>query len=166
MPAKLFFFRNTIRNKLMLLLLAATILPIATSMIVSYTSTKQSVSKEAYDQNTRLLSLAQTNVLNYLQNINQKSLAVYNSINVPRSLYYILEHNMENEVFPNDISDVIRNRNLLKDHLINIYQSLSEIHQVRLYVVSQRTTYLLRAKGDIKSGTPEFEFSEPVKKPY
>ncbi len=166
MPNTRLFFRNTIRNKLMLLLLAATILPIATSMIVSYTSTKQSVSREAYDQNARLLSLAQTNVLNYMQNINQKSLAVYNSINVPRSLYYILEHNMENEVFPNDISDVIRNRNLLKDHLINIYQSLSEIHQVRLYVVSQQTTYLLRAKGDIKSGTPQFAIAEPIKKPY
>ncbi|MFC5532308.1 cache domain-containing sensor histidine kinase [Cohnella yongneupensis] len=166
MPNKLPFIRNTIRNKLMLLLLVATILPIATSMIVSYTSTKHSVSQEAYDQNTRLLSLAQTNLLNYVQNINQKSLAVYNSINVPRSLYYILEHNMEDEVFPNDISDVIRNRNLLKDHLTNIYQSVSEIYQVRLYVVSQNTTYLLRNNDDIKAGTPTLEFADTVKKPY
>lgn len=166
MPMKLPLFRNTIRNKLMLLLLFATILPIVTSMIVSYTSTKHSVSRESYDQNARLLSLAQTNLLNYMMNINQKSLAVYNSINVPRSLYYILEHNMEDEVFPNDLTDVIRNRNLLKDHLTNIYQSLNEINQVRLYVVSQQTTYLLRNNDDVKSGTPDPAFRDSVKKPY
>ncbi|WP_373229884.1 sensor histidine kinase [Cohnella sp.] len=160
------FFRNTIRNKLMLLLLIATILPIATSMVISYNSTKRSISEEAYEKNTRLLSLAKTNMLNYMHNINQKSLAVYNSINVPRSLYYILEHNMENEVFPSGLSDVIRNRNLLKDHLLNIYQSVSEFHQVRLHVVKQNTTYLLKSDDDIKVGTPENPHHVTLKKTF
>ncbi|WP_123039929.1 cache domain-containing sensor histidine kinase [Cohnella candidum] len=137
-------FRNTIRNKLMLLLLLATILPIASSMVISYNSTKRSISDETIEKNARLLSLGTTNLLNYVNNINQKSLAVYNSINVPRSLYYILEHNMEDEVFPNDLSDVIANRNLLKDHLYNIYQSVSEFNQVRLHVVKQKVTYILK----------------------
>lgn len=161
-----FLFRNTIRNKLMLLLLIATILPIATSMVISYNSTKASISEEAYEKNTRLLSLAKTNMLNYMNNINQKSLAVYNSINVPRSLYYILEHNMESEVFPNELTDVIRNRNLLKDHLLNIYQSVSEFHQVRLHVVKPNTTYLLRSDDDIKVGTPESAHNVTLKKTY
>jgi two-component system sensor histidine kinase YesM len=159
-------FRNTIRNKLMLLLLIATILPIATSMVISYTATKRSISEEAYEKNARLLSLGRTNLLNYMQNINQKSLAVYNSINVPRSLYYILEHNMENEVFPSDISDVIRNRNLLKDHMLNMYQSVKEIKQVQLHVVSQNTTYLLRNGDDIRAGVPAKSYAEVRKKPY
>ncbi|MBB3110730.1 two-component system sensor histidine kinase YesM [Paenibacillus phyllosphaerae] len=147
-------FKNTIRNKLMLLLLAATIVPIASSMVISYIATKNSITEEAVATNARLLSLGKTNILNYMNNINQKSLAVYNSMNVPRSLYYLLEHDMEDEVFPNDLSDVIRNRNLLKDHLYNIYQSIQEFAQVRLYVVKQNTTYLLR-NDDLKVGQNE-----------
>ncbi|TYP75500.1 two-component system sensor histidine kinase YesM [Paenibacillus methanolicus] len=147
-------FKNTIRNRLMLLLLAATILPITTSMIISYNATKSSVTEESVAMNTRLLSLGKTNIVNYMNNINQKSLAVYNAMNVPRSLYYLLEHDMEDEVFPNDLTDVIRNRNLLKDHLYNIYQSVQEFHQVRLYVVKTNATYLLR-NSDMKVGQTE-----------
>ncbi|MDQ0113476.1 cache domain-containing sensor histidine kinase [Paenibacillus harenae] len=142
---------NTIRNKLMLLLLAATILPIATSMIISYNATTGSITEEAIAKNNRLLSLGKTNIMNYMSNINQKSLAVYNSMNVPRSLYYILERSLEDEVFPNDLTDVINNRNLLKDHLYSIYQSVSEFNKVRLYVVKQNATYLLW-NDDIKVG--------------
>ncbi|WP_162848511.1 cache domain-containing sensor histidine kinase [Paenibacillus nanensis] len=142
---------HTIRQKLTLLLLAATILPILFSMIITYQATTRSLTEDAIASNTRLLSLGKTNVANYMNNINQKSLAVYNSMNTPRSLYYILEHGMEDEVFPNDLTDVIRNRNLLKDHLYNIYQSVSEFHKVRLYVVKQNATYLLW-KDDLKVG--------------
>ncbi|WP_182301655.1 cache domain-containing sensor histidine kinase [Cohnella cholangitidis] len=164
---KLSLFRNTIRNKLMLLLLIATILPIATSMVISYNSTKRSISEEAYEKNARILSLGKANLQSYMQNINQKSLAVYNSINVPRSLYYILEHNMEDEVFPSDLSDVIRNRNLLRDHLLNIYQSVKETHQVRLHIVSQNTTYLLSNGGDkIRADIPANDFNVLTKKPF
>ncbi|QJD83506.1 cache domain-containing sensor histidine kinase [Cohnella herbarum] len=164
---KLSPFRNTIRNKLMLLLLIATILPIVTSMVISYNSTKRSITDEAYEKNARLLSLGKANLQSYMQNINQKSLAVYNSINVPRSLYYILEHNMEDEVFPNDLSDVIRNRNLLQDHLLNIYQSVKEFYQVRLHVVAQNTTYLLsNGGGKIQSDIPTGNFNLLAKKPY
>lgn len=163
---KLTLVRNTIRNKLMLLLLIAMILPVATSMIISYSSTKKSISEEAYENNTLLLSLAQTNLMNYIQNINQKSLAVYNSINVPRSLYYILEHSMEDEVIPNSISDVINNRNLLKDHLLSIYQSVSEFQQVRLYVVSRQTNYVLISDDNIKQGTSAMDITEASKRAY
>ncbi|MEK3885103.1 histidine kinase [Paenibacillus sp. PL2-23] len=142
---------HTIRQKLMLLLLAATILPIAVSMMISYQATTRSLTEDAIASNTRLLSLGKANVTNYMNTINQKSLAVYNSMNTPRSLYYILEHGMEDEVIPNDLTDVIRNRNLLKDHLYNMYQSVSEFHKVRLYVVKQQTTYLLW-KDDLKVG--------------
>ncbi|MCR2805219.1 cache domain-containing sensor histidine kinase [Paenibacillus soyae] len=148
---------HTIRQKLMLLLLAATILPIAVSMVISYQATTRSLTEDAIANNTRLLSLGKANVTNYMNNINQKSLAVYNSMNTPRSLYYILEHGMEDEVIPNDLTDVIRNRNLLKDHLYNMYQSVSEFHKVRLYVVKQSTTYLLW-KDDLKVG----KHAEPV----
>ncbi|MFD0590452.1 sensor histidine kinase [Paenibacillus sp. GCM10027627] len=150
---------HTIRKKLMLLLLAATILPFAISMAISYEATTRSLTDDAIAENTRLLSLGKTNLANYMNNINQKSLAVYNAMNVPRSLYYILDHGMEDEVFPNDITDVIRNRNLLKDHLYNIYQSVSEFHKVRLYVVKQNATYLLW-KDDLKVGQ---HTGEPVR---
>ncbi|MDQ6420123.1 sensor histidine kinase [Paenibacillus sp. LHD-117] len=156
---------HTIRQKLMVLLLAVTILPIAISMVISYQATTASVTKNAISNNYRLLSLGKTNTLNYMNNINQKSLAVYNAMNVPQSLYYILEHGMENEVFPNDLTDVIRNRNLLKDHLYNIYQSVSEFHKVRLYVVKQNTTYLLWT-DDLKVGKHEEPLDITATKAY
>ncbi|WP_308638160.1 sensor histidine kinase [Paenibacillus silvisoli] len=148
------FKNTTIRKKMMLLFLIATILPIAASIAISYHETKTSITKEAISKNNRLLSLGGANIINYMNNINQKSLAVYNSMNVPRSLYYILEHNMENEVFPNQISDVIQNRNLLKDHLYNMYQSVQEFYKIRLYVAGQNTSYLLW-NDDIKVGKHE-----------
>ncbi|WP_337100820.1 cache domain-containing sensor histidine kinase [Paenibacillus sp. YIM B09110] len=155
---------NTIRNKLMLLLLAATILPIATSMIISYNATTGSITEEAISKNKQLLSLGKTNIMNYMSNINQKSLAVYNSMNVPRSLYYILERSLEDEVFPNDLTDVINNRNLLKDHLYSIYQSVSEFNKVRLYVVKQNATYLLW-NDDIRVGENDKDtLADTVKK--
>lgn len=148
----------------MLLLLAATILPIATSMIISYNATTGSITEEAISKNKQLLSLGKTNIMNYMSNINQKSLAVYNSMNVPRSLYYILERSLEDEVFPNDLTDVINNRNLLKDHLYSIYQSVSEFNKVRLYVVKQNATYLLW-NDDIRVGENDKDtLAETVKK--
>jgi two-component system sensor histidine kinase YesM len=148
----------------MLLLLAATILPIATSMIISYNATTGSITEEAISKNKQLLSLGKTNIMNYMSNINQKSLAVYNSMNVPRSLYYILERSLEDEVFPNDLTDVINNRNLLKDHLYSIYQSVSEFNKVRLYVVKQNATYLLW-NDDIRVGENDKDtLADTVKK--
>ncbi|QHW31095.1 HAMP domain-containing protein [Paenibacillus rhizovicinus] len=154
MTARTLFRNATIRKKMMLLFLIATIVPIAASIAISYHETRSSITKEAISKNNRLLSLGSANIVNYMNNINQKSLAVYNSMNVPRSLYYLLEHNLEDEAFPNGISDVIENRNLLKDHLYNIYQSMKEFYKIRLYVASQNTSYLLW-NDDIKVGKHE-----------
>ncbi|MBM7565999.1 cache domain-containing sensor histidine kinase [Paenibacillus sacheonensis] len=154
MSARSLFKNATIRKKMMLLFLIATIVPIAASIAISYHETRSSITKEAITKNNRLLSLGSANIVNYMNNINQKSLAVYNSMNVPRSLYYLLEHNLEDESFPNGISDVIENRNLLKDHLYNIYQSMKEFYKIRLYVAAQNTSYLLW-NDDIKVGKHE-----------
>lgn len=151
MSVRKLFRIATIRKKMMLLFLTATIVPIAASIAISYHETRSSITQEAISKNNRLLSLGSANIVNYMSNINQKSLAVYNSMNVPRSLYYLLEHNLEDESFPNGISDVIENRNLLKDHLYNIYQSMKEFYKIRLYVAAQNTSYLLW-NDDIKVG--------------
>ncbi|SFJ49480.1 two-component system, sensor histidine kinase YesM [Paenibacillus sp. UNC496MF] len=151
MSVRSLFRAATIRKKMMLLFLTATIVPIAASIAISYHETRSSITREAISKNNRLLALGSANIINYMNNINQKSLAVYNSMNVPRSLYYLLEHNLEDESFPNGISDVIENRNLLKDHLYNIYQSMREFYKIRLYVAAQNTSYLLW-NDDIRVG--------------
>ncbi|MFC4808713.1 sensor histidine kinase [Paenibacillus sp. GCM10023250] len=154
MSVRSLFRVATIRKKMMLLFLTATIVPIAASIAISYRETRSSITQEAISKNNRLLALGSANIINYMNNINQKSLAVYNSMNVPRSLYYLLEHNLEDESFPNGISDVIENRNLLKDHLYNIYQSMREFYKIRLYVAAQNTSYLLW-NDDIRVGRHE-----------
>jgi two-component system sensor histidine kinase YesM len=72
--------KNSIRNKLILFLLTATMLPIAASLAITYLFTKATVSEEAVQMNTRLLSQGKTNLTHYLDMMLLSSLAVYHDV--------------------------------------------------------------------------------------
>jgi two-component system sensor histidine kinase YesM len=59
----------SIRYKLSILLLAAIILPILTSILITYNFTKNSVTKDIIQQNSKLLFQGKTNIQNYLTNL-------------------------------------------------------------------------------------------------
>ena len=67
-------FRTSIRNKLMGLLLAATIIPILISMFVSDHYLKNAVADKSIRENRAMLSLGKNNVLDYMNTINRTSL--------------------------------------------------------------------------------------------
>ncbi|RUS47830.1 sensor histidine kinase [Cohnella sp. AR92] len=143
-------FRTSIRNKLMGLLLAATIIPILISMLVSNHYIKSAVTEKSITENQTMLSLGANNILNYMNTINRVSLNAYNSLNSPTSLYAIIERgsaaNVVSETFD------ANNRMTIYTHLLNMYQSLPGAHQIQLQILGpDRMTYLL-ARGLYRGG--------------
>ncbi|GIQ68902.1 sensor histidine kinase [Xylanibacillus composti] len=138
-------FRTSIRKKLMALLLAATIIPIATSMLVSDWYIKRSVTQKSISENANLLSLGTSNILNYTNTINRISLSAYNSLNTPTSLYAIIEKGAASGIDAEQFD--LDNRTHLYTHLLNMFQQTKEVHQIHLEIYGeQRISYLL-ARG-------------------
>ncbi|WP_429311421.1 cache domain-containing sensor histidine kinase [Paenibacillus mucilaginosus] len=69
--------RNSLRFKLIVVLLIATIAPIVTSMIVTNAYTKQSVKEKAIQENTNLLGQSRINIVNYMNQLIDLSFSVY-----------------------------------------------------------------------------------------
>ena len=59
-------FKMSIRNKLMVLLLTVTVIPITTSIIITNIYIKNSVTDESIRENMNLLSLGKSNIMNYM----------------------------------------------------------------------------------------------------
>ncbi|CAI6070301.1 cache domain-containing sensor histidine kinase [Cohnella sp. JJ-181] len=143
--------KKSIRTKLMALLLAATIVPMALSMIFSDFYIKNQVTDKSILENRSLLEVGKDNILNYMNTLNRNSLSVYNSINSPASLYAIIER------FTAPGSDAaavdLSYRTAIYQHLLNMYQSNKEIHQIHLQIGrgEDSWSYLL-ARGLFRSG--------------
>ncbi|TDG00510.1 cache domain-containing sensor histidine kinase [Paenibacillus piri] len=125
--------RNSIRNKLIIFLLAATIIPISTSIVITYYFTKQSVSSETVLSNSNLIYQGKTNMLNYLKVIEQNSLSVYNDTN----LYNIIE---------NGDTDYLSNNEIVRG-LQTIANSVKEIKQTYLYMRKSDRAFMI-AQGN------------------
>jgi two-component system sensor histidine kinase YesM len=142
---------TSIRKKLMGLLLAATIIPIALSMVLSDYYIKDAVTRKSIRDNRTLLALGKTNILNYTDNINRISLAAYHSVNSPASLFAMIEKGASPHIDPQAFD--LANRTTIYAHLLNMYQSLKEIHQIHLQIAGgHRLSYLL-ARGFFRGGT-------------
>lgn len=139
-------FKTSIRNKLMGLLLAATIIPIATSIFMSYVYTKKTVTEESIGRNLNLISLGKSNIENYMETINQTSLSVYNDLHKPNSLFGIVER--ESRHATKD-TDILGNWKTIFSHLLNMYQNKRDILQIHLQLEPDNRAYLL-ARGQFR----------------
>lgn len=150
------YFKNSLRNKLVLFLLAAIVLPISTSIFVTYYYTKENVTKTYIDNNTTLLFQGGANLLNYMNRINQASLLIYQDSRNERSLYRILE---KDEIQFADQQDLYVNF----QYMVN---SLAEIKQVFIYLdnpkLSYRFAYNLPRYTSGQSFKPVFEESHDI----
>ncbi|GIO11403.1 hypothetical protein J19TS2_09580 [Cohnella xylanilytica] len=161
-------FRTSIRNKLMGLLLAATIIPILLSMLLSDRYIKDAVTEKSIVENRAMLSLGKNNILNYANAINEISLDVYNSLNSPTSLYAMIERG----VAPHVVSETFdrNNRMLIYGHLLNMYQSIKGVHQIHLQLRGADNLAYLLSRGFFTGGPvsridwPEGRESDP--KPF
>ncbi|HTG71605.1 MAG TPA: HAMP domain-containing protein, partial [Candidatus Udaeobacter sp.] len=132
-------FKMSIRNKLMVLLLTVTIIPITTSIIITNVYIKNSVTDESIRENMNLLSLGKGNIMNYMDIINQTSLGVYNALNTPGSMFRIIERKSETPAGEVDFAD----RTIINSHLLNMYQSFKDIYQIHLQLLNRDQSYLL-----------------------
>jgi two-component system sensor histidine kinase YesM len=149
-------FHNSLQNKLVLFLLFAIIIPILTSIIVTYNYTKSSVKKSYIEDNTTLLYQGSTNILNYLNRINQTSLLIYQDSRNERSLYKIIE---KEEISFADEQDMYVSMQFMMN-------SLAEVKQIYIYMnksdLSYRFAYNLRRNTSGPSYTPEFRANQDI----
>ena len=71
--------RNSIRNKLIVLLLLITIIPFGSSIIVTYLYTKESLKDQSIEENINLLYQGKVNIESYLKELNNFTFAFYNN---------------------------------------------------------------------------------------
>lgn len=136
-------FRNSIRTRLMALVLLATVIPAGISVTFSYIYTKQSVTEQSVKQNTKLLTLGEANLGSYFNGINQRAMTLYSGINVQGSFYTALLVAKAPGSSPGG-SSVPDNRAIVSTQLYNLFLSDQNIFQVHLYIraVKQSNTVL------------------------
>ncbi|GFZ81778.1 histidine kinase [Paenibacillus marchantiophytorum] len=125
--------RHSMRNKLILFLLIATLVPFVTSIVVSYLFTKEKVTEDTIRTNSALISQAKMNLLNYLNGIVQASATIYTGQHLSElgQLYDILERERDIDY----MSDKV-----IKSGLQVMSHSIKEFKQVYLYAsVSDRS---------------------------
>ncbi|WP_438433852.1 cache domain-containing sensor histidine kinase [Gorillibacterium sp. sgz500922] len=142
-------FTTSIRRKLMSLLLAATIIPIAISMALSSSYIKRAVTERAVAENQSLLSLGKNNILSYMNSLNRISLTVYNSLNSSSSLYALIE---KGQAAADPAEFDLTNRMALYSHLLNMYQTMKGIHQIHLQFAGEDKFSYLLSRGFFRSG--------------
>ncbi|WP_410512396.1 histidine kinase [Paenibacillus sp. BR2-3] len=125
-------FRQSIRTRLMALVLLATVIPAGISVTFSYIYTKQSVTEQSVKQNTKLLTLGESNLSNYFNGINQRALSLYSGINVPGSFYTALL--VAKGADASGGSAAPDNRGIISTHLYNLFLSDQNIFQIHLFV--------------------------------
>ncbi|HEY0828634.1 MAG TPA: sensor histidine kinase [Bacilli bacterium] len=145
--------KSSIRNKLIVLLLCATIIPISTSVIISYFFTKQSVQSEMIRSNSDLLFQGKTNINNYLDVLNQFSLSIYTD---PRSgsfgsMFEIIEEGK---------TDYLSNKEIYR-YLQFLAASVGEIHQIYLYLAKANSSHLY-VNGNLTFGESDPKFHPKV----
>lgn len=132
------------RNKLILFLLIATLVPFITSIVISYLFTKERVTEDTITNNSALISQAKMNLLNYLNGVVQASTTIYTGqyFSELGQLYDILLRQREIDYMSDK---VIRSGLQVMSH------SIKEIKQIYLYGSVSDRSYL--ASNDFQGST-------------
>lgn len=131
---------RSIRSRLIMFMLIATIVPLILSISITYIHTKETIKEQSIHENKQLIFQGTTNLVNYLDSINHASLAVYIDSNFIRNLRKI----------PNDYRAIAEVYTLLQ----NIKNSVSDIEQVYLHGIESKQSTL------VTSASPRREMRE------
>jgi two-component system sensor histidine kinase YesM len=144
---------HSIRTRLIALLLVATIIPVLLSMWITYAYTKESLKNRSVRENENLLFQAKTNLVNYMNTLNQTSFLVYNAPQQPNSnpLLRIMQTG----------ADDYQSRGELYTALQNISHAVKEIFQVRLYMETNKLTTLIVHDSSKRSVQEDNEIKFP-----
>lgn len=139
----MFRLRGSIRNKLILFMLIATIIPIVTSIIVTYSYNIESVKKKALKENSNLLFQGKTNLTHYFSIIDQATLAAYSDYRVFNILQGGYQENNSDQK-----SDLIRSVQLISRsaaEVVQVHLNLARSSEHFLYTYERFFSY---PKGD------------------
>ncbi|OKP86189.1 two-component sensor histidine kinase [Paenibacillus helianthi] len=135
-------FKNSIRTRLMALVLLASVIPSAISVTFSYLYTKQSVTEQSVKQNTKLLTLGEANLSSYFSGMSQRAMSLYSGINVPSSFYTtLLTSKSQKDVPPG--TAVPDTRAVISTQMYNLFLSDRNTFQIHLYVRAVQQSNLL-----------------------
>lgn len=121
--------KNSIRSKLIVLLLIATIIPFGLSIIASYFYTKNTVTKEFVNTNHDLLERSGNDLLNYFNEIRGIPLSIYSN----RPFLSVLENGASTYIEQNSAE--------INRSLLGLYFSRREIEQLHLYLTKGKDDY-------------------------
>ncbi|MBW4083916.1 histidine kinase [Paenibacillus sp. S150] len=161
-------FKNSIRTRLMALVLLASVIPSAISVTFSYLYTKQSVTEQSVKQNTKLLTLGEGNLSSYFSGMNQQAMTLYSGINVPSSFYTTLLTAKNPEYLPPGTA-VPDTRAVISTQLYNLFLSDRNTFQIHLYVRAAGQSNLLLGglfRREVNGSNASAEDPEGTYRPY
>lgn len=139
--------KKSIRNKLIILLFLATILPYGTSMIITYIHTKEAIENRVVQENTNLLYQGKVNLESYIKELNGLTLSLYNNPNFMNYLRY-----------PNQEDDY-QTLGIVKNVLQTILYAEENIDRVHISIVEDRRL-ITASKRSTVVFTKSNEYSE------
>lgn len=129
--------KSSLRKKLIIFLLAATILPISISMLITYQQTTSSITEQTVKDNSKLLFQGKSNLLNYFALLNKLSVSVYNDSMTGDTLFRIIRDGVSSE------SDSYLDEMEIASSLRGMAKTSPDIYQIRLHIDEGDRTYLL-----------------------
>ncbi|MBW4079818.1 sensor histidine kinase [Paenibacillus sp. S150] len=141
------FLSKSIQNKLILLLLISTVIPSVISTVVIYFYTTESLKDRVLDENLQLLYQGGTNITNYMENVRQMTLALYNNT----FLYNIVEKGLSDYASEMTLYAGLSNLSKMVDETLQVYYFNSINEHSYLYVNSSfiRATTGMNLEDDI-----------------
>ncbi|SDC26625.1 two-component system, sensor histidine kinase YesM [Paenibacillus sp. UNCCL117] len=134
---------HSIRTKFIILLLIATVVPICTSMLISYYYTESSVTEYAIKNTKSKLLLGQMNLTNYMTAVNQSSLSIYAGIGQINSVNSYIENLEPVYSDANDVSGLSpKPPDSLRNYLINLLRAVKGFYKIHLYTVQNKMSTL------------------------
>lgn len=144
----MFRLKGSIRNKLILFMLIATIIPIVTSIIITYFYNIESVKESSLKENSNLLFQGKTNLTHYFDVINQATLAAYSDYRV----FNILQAGYQ-ENNPEQLSDLTRSVQIISRAASEVVQVHLDLRRSPRHFLYTNERFLSSPKADRADGS-------------
>lgn len=128
--------KTSIRKRLIILLLLATIIPFGTSIIITYYHTKESFKDQVIQENSNLLFQGKVNLESYLAELNGLPLSLYNNQEFMNFMRF--SHRNSNYLTIGAVKSVLQTLLYSEDNIDRVYISFLDAN--KLVSISKRST--------------------------
>lgn len=120
--------KNSIRNKLIILLLVVTIVPFSSAIIITYFHTKDFLQKQSIQETSNLLYQGKSNLENYINGLNKLTLNLYNNADF---MTYMKYSNTNNNLIKVELMKGVLNGLLYgEDYIQKVQISFAEDNRI------------------------------------